>query len=148
MDPWIKERLVTATLRFRKTDMCLLPQGSIQHRELVVMGSICANASCTPCNLNAGDICEKLCITKPAISQSLNALEKKGYITRTIDKTDRRKISVSATPSGLAVLQETWRYYDDAVETLVNRFGPEKTKTLVELLDEFTDLCEKIQNGE
>ena len=146
MDKYLMEQFIASTLRFQKADLCLMPQGGVQYRELVIMGSVCGDSAHGCSSLNAHDICEKLQITKPAVSQTLNNLEKKGYITRDIDPADRRKISVTVTGEGRVVMDEVRQSYDDALTELMERFGAENIRTLVALLDELNTLYAEIKN--
>lgn len=52
------------------------------------------------------ELAEELCINKSTVARNLNALEEKGYITRTPLPTDKRQFSVHPTEKMLAVLPE------------------------------------------
>lgn len=71
---------------------------------------ITENTSCPDKKVYVSDIQSNLYITKPAVSQMLNTLEKKGYVIREIDKSDRRKIAVALTSEGQGVLRRTEEY--------------------------------------
>ena len=70
----------------------------------------------------------------------LNTLEKKNYITREIDPKDRRKVSISATPEGKAAAEQSRKKYDDFWDTILNRFGEENMRQLLELIQNLDDL--------
>ena len=80
-------------------------------------GCSCSEESCT--NLNVPKMQERLRISKPAVSYILNTLEKKNYITRTIDPKDRRKISISTTAEGQAAAQYSMEKCEEAWEKLL-----------------------------
>jgi DNA-binding MarR family transcriptional regulator len=86
--------------------------------------------------------------TKPAISQFLNALENKGYVRREIDRSDRRKITVSLTDEGRGILDESREKTDRLLEKVILRFGEEKTREFLGLLARMTDSMEEVRGEE
>lgn len=52
-------------------------------------------------------------ITAPSMNRTVNALEELGYLTRTEDPQDRRRVSIAITPAGDAVVKETVRRRDE-----------------------------------
>jgi len=123
-----------------------LVQGDIQFAELAVMKNIPTHCAQGESCLNVQQICEQLNISKPAVSQILNSLEKKGYIVRRISPGDRRRITVQATPEGLRVLEVSTTCYDQALQTLCERFGPGDIATLVTLLERLNQVYCQIKN--
>jgi DNA-binding MarR family transcriptional regulator len=75
----------------------------------------------------------------------LNSLEKKGYVSRAIDKTDRRRISVTLTAEGMKVLKAMTQYMDQTLGTTVMRFGEENTRQLISLFTLLADISEDVQ---
>lgn len=55
-------------------------------------------------NTNLAQIREYLAVSKPAVSQMLSALEKRGLLTKEPDPESRRNLIVKLTPAGQAVL--------------------------------------------
>lgn len=139
MDGNLKEQLIRVMLRFKKLGMTFPLGFDIRMGELFVMNGIAGNTSCS-------DIQSNLYITKPAVSQILNTLEKKGYVNREIDKSDRRKISVTLTPQGQEILKETKKYADMTLGTTISRFGEENTRQLISLLTQLVDISEEIKH--
>lgn len=144
MPPDWKREFVSATLRFKKVDICSLSAGSIHVGELVVMGNIATRCNCPGSTLDVAEISRQLHVSKPAVSQMLNSLEKKGCIVRQINPDDRRRISVETTPKGQQVLDESTSRYDDAMELLLQRFGAEEMQALVEQLNRLADIYEEL----
>ncbi len=52
------------------------------------------------------ELAKELCINKSTVARNLNALEEKGYITRTPLQSDKRQFSVHPTEKMLAALPE------------------------------------------
>lgn len=57
-----------------------------------------------PYRRSAGDLMRSALITSGGVSQRLDKLENAGLITRDIDRTDRRRIDVQLTPSGVELV--------------------------------------------
>jgi len=81
-------------------------------------------------------ISEKMGITRSAVTQSLNFLEKNNYVKRTIDENDRRKFKVKMTFEGENMLKKIHEAQMKRTEYIVNRLGGDKTRMIMELCDE------------
>ncbi|MFQ8690607.1 MAG: hypothetical protein ACLR9K_12195, partial [Blautia sp.] len=53
---------------------------------------------------------------------------------------DRRKISISATPEGVAAAELSMKKYDEIWTELLTRFGEENMRKLTELLTDLNEL--------
>lgn len=140
MDKILKEEYLHAMFRFRKMRMMFLQGSDVNMTELVVMRSIAEKASCSDDGINVNEIQKNLHITKAAISQILNSLEKKEYIVREIGKTDRRKFKITLTQAGTDVLKDTKEYANQRMEEIISRFGEKNTQQLITLLDQLSDI--------
>lgn len=69
-----------------------------------------------------GGLAEFLCTTKGTASQTLIALEQKGYVSRTKGGTDRRQVALDLTPAGQDLLQ---RDPIMGVAEVATRLGPD-----------------------
>ncbi len=145
MDTDLRDRLVQTMLRFKKLGMIFPPGLDIRMGELIVMKSIEEAIPCDGKDVFVSDIQGHHFMTKPAISQILNGLEKKEYIHRRIGKKDRRKIAVTLTPKGQDILVQTKAYADNMLETVISRFGEDNTRQLIELFSRLTDISEDMK---
>ena len=95
--------------------------------------------------INTAGLSEALGVSKSAISQTMNSIEEKGYITRTIDCEDRRQPMISLTEAGReALMCGRENIYQNCMVCL-DRFGKEKTEQFLTLLEELTSICEEQQ---
>ena len=142
MDMELREQFFTIINHFRRLESALMAECEMQINEMAVLYSIAGNCcqECPNINLNVPKIQEKLCISKPAVSYILNALEKKNYITRTIDPKDRRKISISTTAEGQAAAQHSMEKCEEAWKKLLLEFGEDNMEQLVHLLNRLNEL--------
>ena len=138
----LREQFFTSIVHFRKLEATLSSECEMQMNEMAILHSI-AGTCCRECpcmNLDVPKIQQKLHISKPAISYILNTLEKKKYITREIDPKDRRKVSISATPEGRAAAEQSMKKYDEIWDEILERFGEDNMKNLIELIQSLDEL--------
>ena len=142
MSSELREEFFTSIVHFRKLESTFSSECEMQMNEMVILQSI-AGTCCQECpcmNLDVPKIQKKLNISKPAISYILNTLEKKKYITREIDPKDRRKVSISATPEGRAAAEQSMKKYDEIWDEILERFGEDNMKNLIELIQSLDEL--------
>lgn len=140
MEDELKYGLIRVTSLCRKIEITFPAQIDIHYGEMVVLENIARCCSCPEECFSASDIQEQLHISKPAVSQTLNSLEKKGYITREINPDDRRKIAVSITEKGYQILMQSEAYVNEALEEILCRFGTDNMEVLIDQLNELADI--------
>ncbi len=82
------------------------------------------------------------------IAMSLKTLENKGYITREIDKTDRRRTFVSATPLGLEVHKKRADDYMNGIIQLFQDLGESDSKEYIRILNKMLENSRRRNAGE
>ncbi|WP_326974593.1 MarR family winged helix-turn-helix transcriptional regulator [Caproicibacter sp. BJN0012] len=83
-------------------------------------------------------------MSKPAISQLVRVLEKKGLIRRSTDRKDRRVILVCLSQSGARQLEQSTRSCQSMINQITEKLGPEDTAELRRLFNRIRlILCEK-----
>lgn len=73
-----------------------------------------------------GELAERERVTAPSMNRTVNCLEESGYLTRTPDEADRRKVNIALTPEGRAVVEETVRRRDSWLEAALESLTPEQ----------------------
>ncbi len=63
-----------------------------------------------------GELAERERVSAPSMNRTVNCLEESGYLTRTTDADDRRKVNIALTDPGRAVVEETVRRRDSWLE--------------------------------
>lgn len=93
-------------------------------------------------------ISDNLNISTARVATSLNGLQKKGYITREIDKDDRRKIIIKLTNIGNKKANELKQNNLSKTVEILSKLGQEDTeefiritKKIKEILKEDQELC-------
>lgn len=140
MDHLLREQFILVTMRFKRIDICPPGTNCLQQSELAVMARASAGCMANEKGVCVSDIQQNLHISKPAVSQTLNGLEQRGYIVRTIDPDDRRKITVTLTPEGERVFAEARRSYEKSLDLVLEQFGEENAAALIELLNRLMDI--------
>jgi DNA-binding MarR family transcriptional regulator len=63
-----------------------------------------------------GELAERERVSAPSMNRTVNCLEELGYLSRTPDENDRRKVVIDLTDSGREVVVETVRRRDSWLE--------------------------------
>jgi DNA-binding MarR family transcriptional regulator len=146
MDKVLQEEFMRSIFRFRKIGMPFHKNFNLHMGEFAVMQGI-AGEDALGGNEWVPDIHEKLHISRPAVSQMLGGLEKKGYILRETDQNDRRKIVITITSEGREVMKDMKKNMENMFNEIANRFGEENMKQLIVLLNHFADVSHEVRNS-
>jgi len=92
------------------------------------------NQSCFHEELEKG-----LAVTKSAVSQMIASLEDKGYITREINRNDRRKFEFSITGKGQELVEDLRNTMNFVIKETITRFGEDNMRQFIRLIYQFTD---------
>lgn len=147
MDKSLKEQYMRAIIRFRKVGIILPYTSDLNITELVVMRGLEENCPYSDNNISISEVQEGLHITKSAISQMMNSLEKKGFIERRIDTEDRRKIVVTLTQAGKDILKETKESANHNLSEIISHLGDGNTKQFIDLLNQVSDISEELKKA-
>ena len=77
-----------------------------------------------------GALAERERVTAPSMNRTVNCLEESGYLTRTPDEADRRKVNIALTDEGRAVVAETVRRRDSWLEQALADLTPAQRELL------------------
>jgi DNA-binding MarR family transcriptional regulator len=146
MNVSLKDQLIASMHRLKKVGRTF-PQGiGLNMGEFFVMDRIAHDMPCSSTDISASEMQNHPHFTKPAVSQMLNSLEKKGYIHREIDKNDRRKIVVTLTETGDDACKRGKAYFNDRIEQTISRFGEENTRNLISLVNQLAEITEDLKD--
>ncbi len=127
--------ILYATLNMRKQLNKLLAKGNLSTGEYLVL----RNVSKDDGYLKASELSEILELSRPSITRILNDLEKRNYITRMIDKDDRRNINIELTDEGRKALEQANGRILAVAERIVDSLGESDTDKLIELVEKLTE---------
>jgi MarR family transcriptional regulator, organic hydroperoxide resistance regulator len=87
-------------------------------------------------------------ISTSRIAAILNSLERKGWITREIDETDRRRILVALTVTGKQFLMEKHQLIHKTMESVLLKLGESDTYEAFRILDRVIDIYKEMMPPE
>ena len=145
MDSELKKRYIQVLFRFRKSGLDFPKIADVSMMELFVMAGLSNNNFCDGKRVDLTQIKGHTHTTKAAISLMFTSLEKKGYVIREIDKSNRRKITVVLTDAGNQVLENAKVKIDLLLDKTFTRFGEDKAWQLITLLNELSDVSDQLK---
>lgn len=93
--------------------------------------------------IRVSELAEKLELSVPSVSRTLNHLEKKGYVTRYEGINDRRITYVCLTDKGRDILEKVDTVMRDYWGTVISRMDPVTMEHLMDGIDEFYRVAEE-----
>ncbi|GAB2604351.1 MarR family winged helix-turn-helix transcriptional regulator [Kribbella endophytica] len=85
---------------------------------------------------SASELGRRMSVTKQAAARTVATLEDRGYVVRTADPADARRMRIEVSDRGFALLREGEGIFDDLRAQWQQRIGPEKLAELESLLIE------------
>jgi DNA-binding MarR family transcriptional regulator len=79
-----------------------------------------------------GELAEMLVVSAPTMSNTITALEERGWVTRTRSTEDRRVVLVEIAPTGSEVLQTIRDHTRDRIADLLDGLSPEERTVLLD----------------
>lgn len=89
------------------------------------------------------EISNDMDVSSARVAATLNSLENKGYITRQIDKNDRRRILVSLTPNGKEIASKNKEKIIRIVSKMLSDLGEHDAKEFVRITGKLANLISK-----
>ena len=71
-------------------------------------------------------------VSSPAMNRTVNCLQDAGYVSRSADESDGRKVVIALTDDGRAVVDETARRRDAWVEEALAEIDPDEREILAQ----------------
>lgn len=79
-----------------------------------------------------GELAERERVSAPSMNRTVNCLQESGYVVRSADESDGRKVVISLTDAGRVVVDETARRRDAWVETALAELTDEERATIAQ----------------
>lgn len=142
-------RLLNSCLNMRRQLNKLVSTGNLSRGEYLVLRNLwLSNNNLSSCGkegyIKASDLSQILELSRPSITRILNNLERRGFITRNIDKNDRRSVNIELTKAGIEAIEKANRGILNIAERLVVSLGDSDTDKLIELMDKLTQIYKEI----
>ena len=97
-----------ATFRLARRLRCARAADSMSDAQLAVLADLRMNGRRT-----VSTLAERERVTAPSMTSTINGLEEQGYVVRTPDEDDRRRVQVAITAAGTEIVAETIRRRDE-----------------------------------
>lgn len=91
-------------------------------------------------SVTVSQISNEMRLSNAAISKTISELEDNGYIVKSINRSDKRKIHLELTEKGKEKLAATKKEMDYFFDAVFNRFGKDNTEKLWELVNLLYDI--------
>ena len=136
MDQLLTERFFTAISEMRRFLMQTKPSHGITHSEMMILHMIVgcdrrgARASTTWLSSRMG-------LTKSTVSQTLNSMEEKGWILRSIDPDNRRQTNIDLTEAGKQKIDDVFQKSKERIAKVLETMGREDSERFIEMIEKF-----------
>jgi DNA-binding MarR family transcriptional regulator len=77
-----------------------------------------------------GDLADRERVSAPSMNRTVNSQQDAGYVRRSAEESDGRKVVISLTDEGVAVVNETARRRDAWVEEALADLTPQERQTI------------------
>ena len=103
-----------ATFRLARRLRCARADGSMSDAQLAVLADLRMNGRRT-----ISTLAERERVTAPSMTNTINGLEEQGFVVRTPDEDDRRRVQVDITAAGIDIVVETIRRRDELLADML-----------------------------
>ncbi|GAA1957450.1 MarR family transcriptional regulator [Microbacterium deminutum] len=114
-----------ATFRFARRMRTQRAVDSMSDGQFAVLAGLFVHGSHT-----LGELAERERVSAPSMNRTVNCLQESGFVRRSADESDGRKVVISLTDEGRAVVDETARRRDAWVEEALAELTPHERRTM------------------
>ncbi|MFT8890008.1 MAG: MarR family transcriptional regulator [Ethanoligenens sp.] len=140
MDQALSKKLLCKIFKFKKATAQLSNSSDVSLNEVLAMTIVGSQSGKSEKSLLAAELGETLCITNSAVSQMLTSLEKKGFVYRDINASDKRQYRFMLTNEGRRVTQQMEDEIDKTMRRIILRFGEDRILEFMDMLDDFSEI--------
>jgi DNA-binding MarR family transcriptional regulator len=94
-----------------------------------------------------GEVASRMHITSGTITSLIDNLERKGYVRRSSDADDRRRVLVDITPAAQGVLDDLLPEVQQLTVHVIDRIGQKRQEALLEILAEIREAITDVPEG-
>ena len=122
--------------RFMANLMGELARGSISFPQFFLLGHLCSHGP-----IGMSRIAELMGHSTPAATGLVQRLEKLGYVLRTHEQQDRRKVTVTATPKGSHLVEGVRQEMITNLEKVMERLEPREQRAWLDIYKKIHEYC-------
>ncbi len=132
--------VVSATMAMKRSNFWNKKTSAFLHGEMFILNHIiCQEQGVLP-----GELSSAMNASTARIAMALKNLEKKGYVKRSIDPDDRRKINVTITEIGRKLVIDERRKMLGKIESILRELGEQDTKEYIRIVNRITQIASAI----
>ena len=122
--------------RFMASLMGELARGKVSFPQFFLLGHLCSQG---PSGMSR--IAELMGHSTPAATGLVQRLEKLGYVRRSLEKEDRRKVTVTATPKGVHLVEGIRQEVIGNLEKVMERLEPREQRAWLDIYKKIHEYC-------
>jgi DNA-binding MarR family transcriptional regulator len=122
--------------RFMASLMGELARGKVSFPQFFLLGHLCSQG---PTGMSR--IAELMNHSTPAATGLVQRLEKLGYVRRTHEREDRRKVNVAATPKGTRLVEGVRQEMIGNLEKVMEMLEPGEQRAWLDIYRKIHDYC-------
>ncbi|MFJ7932501.1 MarR family winged helix-turn-helix transcriptional regulator [Peribacillus sp. NPDC096448] len=144
----ITKELALAFGQLRRVGHVFNPSNGLRQSELNLL--VYLTYLCPPgaTGIKVSDLSKQMKITSAAVTHVIQPLEKNGYITRTMDPSDRRSILVSATKDGHDFIEAREKELFERFHHLSEHLGADDAQHLIQILNKSIKFLSTYQDSD
>jgi MarR family 2-MHQ and catechol resistance regulon transcriptional repressor len=89
--------------------------------------------------MSPSELGERLIVSRAAVTGLLDSLERRGFVSRSVNPADRRSLLIEITPAGLRVVQELRTLVHHNEKDWLGALTDDELRTYIELLHRIQD---------
>jgi len=113
-----------------------LARGRVSFPQFFLLGHLCSMGP-----LGMSRIADLMNHSTPAATGLVQRLEKIGYVRRTPEKEDRRKVTVTATPKGIRLVEGIRLGMIENLEKVMDRLAPDEQRAWLDIYKKIHEYC-------
>ncbi|MDI6835235.1 MAG: MarR family transcriptional regulator [Rhizobiaceae bacterium] len=132
-----------AILRDLSASTIFLHQAIADHLGLNVTDHKCLDFLQRRGPLTAGQLADLSGLTTGAITGVVDRLEKKGFVRRTPDPSDRRKTVIVVEPGRMPEIVDLFRMLGDRTDAIMRTYSPQEQDVIIDFLENASRLVDE-----
>lgn len=137
------ERLLECWLKLTSTLWNTRLVSSMTFNEAHILGILAASEE-AGLRVTATDLIARTQLLKSQMNRILTQLERNGFILRSRDEEDKRRIIISLTPAGAEAYRTQHGEIETILQKLVERLGEERTLNAVSEINSITEIIAEV----
>ncbi|MFT0898390.1 MarR family winged helix-turn-helix transcriptional regulator [Candidatus Methanoprimaticola sp. MG2] len=129
--------IVSSLMELRMMSADPSSDDNLSYRDVLYLNLISGMEECT-----VSKLADAACVTKPTVTVRINSLVRRGLVVRIPSETDRRVSYIMLSDRSMKVFESEWRIFEEVSDMLERRFGNERLRDFVDVMDGAFDLIE------